>query len=238
VARGVTPGTTTVLARSGGETAFGELTVVPATPAAIQILGGRPMAVGELLDLRVAAVGGSQPPRAAVWTSSDSSVAAVDGATGTVMGRSPGSARITATADGASDWIRLTVLPRPERLSTGPGVGRTDPRFLAGVEECYGALESRDIDRLRGLWHPPRSGDQRLDRLIGILQQPETKVGDRIDRSPVVGLEAASLDFAVPLAWRDGSTAHASQPLFRAEFVRNAGRWDMSSCRITGAPGF
>ncbi len=240
VARGIAPGTTIVLARSGRQTAFAELTVLPASVAAIQILGGRPMAVGEMLDLRVAApgrdAGGASLP--AAWTSSDSSVATVDGATGTVLGRAPGSVHITATADGASDWIRLTVLPRPERLSTVSGIGRTDPRFLAGVEECYGALQSRDVDRLRGVWHPDRGGDARLDRLTRILQQPEAKVGDRMDRPPVVGLEAAVLEFSVPLAWRDGSAARSSQPLFRAEFVRNAGRWDMSSCRITGAAGF
>jgi len=240
VARGIAPGTTVVLARSGRETAFAELTVLPASVAAIQILGGRPMAVGEMLDLRIAAPGrdAGQAPLSAVWASSDSSVATVDGATGTVLGRAPGSVRISATADGASDWIRLTVLPRPERLSTVSGVGRTDPRFLAGVEECYGALQSRDVDRLRGVWRPDRSGDARLDRLTRILQQPDTKVGDRIDRTPVVGLEAAVLEFSVPLAWRDGSAARSSQPLFRAEFVRNAGRWDMSTCRITGAAGF
>jgi serine/threonine protein kinase len=240
VARGIAPGTTVLLARSGRETAFAELTVVPATVAAIQILGGRPMAVGEMLDLRVSAPGrdAGQAPLPADWTSSDSSVATVDGATGTVLGRAPGSVHITATVDGASDWIRLTVLPRPERLSTVSGFGRTDPRFLAGVEECYGALQSRDVDRLRGVWHPDRGGDARLDRLTRILQQPDAKVGDRIDRPPVVGLEAAVLEFSVPLAWREGSAARSSQPLFRAEFVRNAGRWDMSSCRITGAAGF
>jgi hypothetical protein len=171
------------------------------------------------------------------WTSSDSSVAAVDEATGTVLGRAPGSARIMASADGASAWIRLTVLPRPERIPTASGAGRTDPRFLAGVAECYDALQTRDLDRLRAVWHPARAGDERFDRLSRILQQPEATVGERLDRGSTVGLEAASLEFAVPLSWRDGSTERSSEPVFRAEFVRNAGRWEMSSCRLSGPAG-
>ncbi|MGN6390651.1 MAG: protein kinase domain-containing protein [Gemmatimonadales bacterium] len=236
VVRGTAPGTTVIVARSGLVTAFAELSVLPATVAAIQILGARPMAVGEMLDLRAVGDGRSDGPMptSVAWSSSDSSVAAVDQASGTVLGRAPGSARITATADGATAWIRLTVLPRPERLPTASAVGRTDPRFLAGVAECYSALQTHDIDRLRAVWHPARTGDERFDRLSRILQQPDATVGERIDGGSTVGLEAASLEFAVPLSWRDGAAARSSQPVFRVEFVRNAGRWEMSSCRVTG----
>src|SRR5262249_1022236 len=47
------PGTALVLARSGAQSSSAELTVLGSPIAAIQILGGRPMAVRETLALRV-----------------------------------------------------------------------------------------------------------------------------------------------------------------------------------------
>ena len=54
VARALTPGTVTVRARAGRRSAAAELTVLPAAVATLQILGARPMAVGEMLALLAA----------------------------------------------------------------------------------------------------------------------------------------------------------------------------------------
>ena len=94
------------------------------------------------------------------------------------------------------------------------------------------------MGRLRTIWQPRSPGDEEnLKRLTQILGSSEAnaKVGERIDRAPTVGPEAATMDFIVPLSWREASGGtRSSQLLFRAEFVRAAGRWEMSSCRIVG----
>jgi serine/threonine protein kinase/uncharacterized protein YjdB len=247
VARGLEPGTTQIVARSGNDTSLAELTVVPGGAAALQILGARPMAVGEALDLRVLArdgQGGALTGMTVEWTSSDASVATVDETAGVVVARAPGSARITARAEGASAWTLLTVVPRPEPLATtGPDGGRprTEAGLEAGAERCYQALRSRDMRRVRALWRPTSETDEEsLKRLGRVLQAGggSTVVGDRADGASTVGFESASLEFSVPLTWSDPSGQRAGQADFRAEFGLNAGRWEMSSCRMVGAPSF
>jgi serine/threonine protein kinase/uncharacterized protein YjdB len=247
VARGLEPGTTQIVARSGNDTSLAELTVVPGGAAALQILGARPMAVGEALDLRVLArdgQGGALTGMTVEWASSDASVATVDETAGVVVAHAPGSARIIARAEGASAWIPLTVVPRPEPLATaGPDGGRprSEAGLEAGVERCYQALRSRDMRRVRALWRPTSETDEEnLKRLGHVLQAGggSTTVGDRADGASTVGFESASLEFSVPLTWSDPSGRRAGQADFRADFGLNAGRWEMSSCRMVGAPSF
>ena len=243
---GHTPGTAMLLARSGDQSSVAELTVLPNAVAAMQVLGGRPMAVQESLALHVVArdpAGRELTGIPVLWTSSDSTVAEVEESTGTVVGRARGSARITARADETSASILLTVLPRPEPLgSQGPRVDldRAADWMETGLDECYGALESHNLGRLRAVWQPRSPGDEEnLKRLSAILGSSEANatVGERIDRAPAIGPEAATMDFSVPLTWRESAGGtRTSQLLFRAEFVRAAGRWEMSSCRIVGTP--
>jgi hypothetical protein len=242
LARAVGVGTALVTARSGRAAAAVELTVLGAPVAALQILGGRPMAVGEVLDLRIAARDGrgqELPGVAVAWTSSDSTVATVDPATGMVVGRAPGLTSIVARAEAAASSIRLSVLRRPERLTPGEDAEPTDPHLLAGVEECYGAIQARDVTRLRSMWRPETTADEsRLRQLDRVLRDFDARVGPRVDHVPTTGLEAASLQFGVPLAWKQSGGARTLQLVFRADFVRAAGRWEMSSCRVIGQPRF
>ncbi len=247
VVRGLEPGTTQILARSGTETAFVELTVVPGSAATLQILGARPMAVGEALELRVLARdgrGGTMTGTTVEWTSSDPGVATVDETAGIVVARAPGSARVTARADGASAWIPLTVVSRPEPLSTADPDGerpRTEARLKAGVDACYQALRSRDMRRVRALWRPASKADEdNLTRLARVLQAGggTTAVGDRAEGASTVGLESAAMEFSVPLTWSVPSGRRTTQADFRAEFALNAGRWELSSCRMVGPPSF
>jgi uncharacterized protein YjdB len=240
--RAQAPGSTVILARSGTESSFAELVVLSGLPTAIQILGARPMAVRETLALRVAASDGwpgELQDVAVSWTSSDSSVAEVDGATGEVVGQSTGSVRITAKAGNATAWAQLTILPRPERLQGAEVSDPAEARLLAGVEECYGAVQARDLNRLRSMWHPVTAADQdRLRRLSRVLRDFGANVGDRIDRAPAIRLESATLEFGVPLTWRESASLRSSQPVFRAEFVRSAGRWELATCRIVPSSSF
>ncbi len=247
VARGLEPGTTVVLARSGTETSLAVLTVVPGDAAALQILGARPMAVGETLDLRVLAhdrQGGALTGLTVEWATSDTRVATVDETAGIVVARAPGSARVTARAAGASAWILLTVVPRPEPLATaGPDGGRppTEAGLEAGVESCHQALLSRDMRRVRALWRPASKAEEdNLKRLGRVLQAGggSTVVGDRAEGASTIGLESAAMEFSVPLTWSESWGRRTGQADFRAEFALNAGRWEMSSCRMVGPPSF
>jgi hypothetical protein len=245
VARGLEPGTTQIQARSGTQTSVAELTVVPGGAAAVQILGARPMAVGEALELRVLArdpQGGALTGTAVEWASSDGGIATVDENAGIVVARAAGSARITARAEGASAWILLTVLPRPEPLSAADTDGarpRTDARLETGVEACYQALRSGDLRRVRAMWRPSSKADEdNLKRLSRVLSAGGATVGDRADGVPAIGLESAAIEFSVPLTWNESAGRRTSQADFRAEFALNAGRWELSSCRMVGPPSF
>jgi hypothetical protein len=205
------------------------------------------MAVGEALDLRVLArdrQGGALTGMTVEWATSDANVATVDEAAGIVVARAPGSARITARSEDASTWILLTVVPRPEPLAAaGPDGGRprTEAGLEAGVEECHQALRSRDMGRVRALWRPASETDEdNLRRLGRVLQAGgrSTAVGDRADGASTIGFESASMEFSVPLTWSNSSGRHTGQADFRAEFALNAGRWEMSSCRMVGSPSF
>jgi hypothetical protein len=246
VVRGLAPGTTTIMARSGTQSSLAELTVIPGGAAALQILGARPMAVGEMLDLRVLArdqQGGALSGMTVQWGTSDPGVATVDEGTGVVTARAPGSARITARAEGASTWILLTVLPRPEPLGAAdPDSGRpgSEARLLAGVEACHLTLRSGDMRRVRALWHPTSKADEdNLKRLGQVLASGgAAAVGDHTDGAAMIGLESAAVEFSVPLTWREHARQRTGLAEFRAEFALNAGRWELSSCRMVGRPGF
>ena len=165
-----------MLATSGNQSSLAELTVLPNAVVALQVLGARPMAVAESLALRAAgrdAEGEEVSGVPVEWTSSDSSIAAVDRNTGVVVGRARGSVRITATADDISAWIRLTVLPRPEPLGYQRSA-ETDAGgdwAASGLEECYDAVRSRNLSRLRAVWQPQSRVDEdnfkRLTRILG-----------------------------------------------------------------------
>ncbi len=247
VAEGLEPGTTQIVARSGSDSSLTELTVVPANAVALQILGARPMAVGEALTLRVLARdrrGVALTGTTVEWATNDASVATVDETSGVVVARAPGSARITARTESASAWIPLIVVPRPEPLAgteSDGGRPRIEDGMEAGVEQCYQALRSRDMRRVRALWRPTSEAEENnLKRLGRVLQAGgrSTVVGMRADGAPTVGSESASMEFSVPLTWSDRAGRRTGQADFRAEFGLNAGRWEMSTCRMFGAPAF
>jgi len=239
--RALSPGSALILARSGDETTLSELTVLPGAVAALQILGARPMAVGESLVLRVLARdawGREIQGDTVAWTSADSSVATVD-ESGLVVGLVPGSTRITATSGRVSDRIYLTVLPRPEPVHGSAGGAEEQAWVEAGAEECYAALRSKDMGRLTAVYHPVTKADRTMLKRLGQILGSDAAavVGPRVDGDRQLGSEDATMEFSVQLSWTNSSNQPATgQAVFRAEFGRSARGWEMSSCRIVGSP--
>jgi len=199
--------------------------------------------------------------RSISWASSDDEVAGIDPASGAVDARAPGSVNITATAEGKSGEVTLTVLPqprtgRPEQLgdsaAPAPAAGGPSPDNLAaererivtqmkaGVEQCYGALQQKDVGQLAQLYQPANKSDQeKLKKLSRILRTGEwaAEVNDRQDGAQKIDGATAAMDFTIRLTWKDSFGGRlTSKPVFRAEFAKNGDSWNMSSCRIIGSP--
>jgi hypothetical protein len=117
---------------------------------------------------------------------------------------------------------------------------RAEARILAGVEQCYAAVQSKDVARIAELYKADTRDDKdKLRKLTRILRTREwsAEVGKRADGLRQLGLETAAMEFSVRLSWKDAFGGHlSSQPVFRAEFSRSGDRWDMASCRIIGSP--
>ncbi len=139
----------------------------------------------------------------------------------------------------------------PERRGSESGFGlpgdalsereRFNATILAGVEQCYDALRSKDVVRVTELYRPTKkSDDDKLDKLVRILQTEESSavVGERIDGARhLLGGARAAMEFGFELVWKDAfGDQLASRPVFRAEFARNGGEWQISSCRMVGSP--
>jgi hypothetical protein len=192
-----------------------------------------------------------EQPAAAVSTGTPDSTGVVDSATPeavvldtTLLARG-GDESWTSGAPPTAGPSATPVLVEPEREPVrAPDAvrerQRLEARILAGVEQCYAALQSKDVDRLTELYHPTtRSDYDNLKKLSRVLRTREwsAEVGPRADGLRQIGLDAAAMDFSVRLTWKDAFGGHlSSQPVFRAEFDRNGDRWDMSSCRIVGSP--
>jgi hypothetical protein len=109
-----------------------------------------------------------------------------------------------------------------------------------GVEECYGAVRSKDLDRLAKLYAPKSPADEdKLRRLTRILRTEPWKavVGRRVDGVRELGSRTAAAEFSFRLTWRGSYGGRlSSQPIFRVELARDGEEWIRSSCRIVGSP--
>jgi serine/threonine protein kinase len=144
-----------------------------------------------------------------------------------------------------------TPPPAESRLATPPPTVRTAPdppvdrrqlesRIREGLDDCYGAVRSKDLDRLAQIYHPKTyADDEKLKRLTRILRTEPWKaaVGKRVDGVREMGAKAAAAEFSFRLTWRNALGGRlSSHPIFRAEFARDTNGWSMSSCRIVGSP--
>ena len=124
VVTGVAPGTTQVSANVAGKSGIGTITVQRAAApsvavASVTISPSKPPAIGKNDNLTLTAVPKDAsgrdigPGRAVTWTTTDASVASVTAKTGTysatVKGNKEGAATITATSEGKSASVTVTV---------------------------------------------------------------------------------------------------------------------------------
>ncbi len=109
-----------------------------------------------------------------------------------------------------------------------------------GVDDCYGAVRSKDLERLAASYRPRTYADEdKLRRLTRILRTEPWKavIGKRVDGAREITGTSAAAEFSFRLVWRDALGGRlSSQPIFRAEFARGPDGWVMSSCRIVGSP--
>lgn len=207
---------------------------------------------------------------AVAWHSSNLYVATINPRTGHIRAETPGTAVILAESGRESALAELSVHPPAEAEASGPDPGppagsdtlrapaepkeagadptrgsaeerqRIEARILAGVEECYAALRSKDVDRLAEMYHPVTELDEdNLKRLSRILRAEESAaaVDERVFGQRRIGGERAAMEFSFRLTWRDAfGGRHTSRPVFRAEFADSGEQWAMSSCRIIGSP--
>ncbi len=116
VVTAITPGVATITATSEGIKGTARITVIPVPIASIVVLPSRDSVLtgttlrlsADALDSAGTVLGG----RTITWRTSRATVATVD-ATGLVTGVAPGTATITATAEGKSGTSALTVVTPP-----------------------------------------------------------------------------------------------------------------------------
>src|SRR5262249_62148593 len=107
---------------------------------------------------------------------------------------------------------------------------REEARILAGVEQCYAALQSKNVARLTELYRPAtREDEDKLKKLGRVLRTREwsAEVGARTDGLRQLGQETAAMEVSVRLTWKDAFGGHhSSEQIFPSEFSRSGNRWD------------
>jgi serine/threonine-protein kinase len=265
----VGPGRARVVAASGEMRASTAIVVrgtteEPPAAASVSIAPHDSLRVGDTVTLAAAALDEKGAPLAAAdvfWSSNEPRIAAVEARTGRVRGYAPGTATITARSGSTAAGSQLTVFAadispdtllvqayesgsweseEPVEPVAEPAVTMPeDAGIQEGVQQCYDALRSKNVDRVTELYRPVDKSDrEKLNKLTRILRTEEWSavVGERVDGIRQLGSRAAA-EFSFQLAWKDAFGGRlTSRPAFRAEFARSGNGWEISSCRIVGSP--
>jgi hypothetical protein len=169
--------------------------------------------------------------RAVTWSSSNPQVARVD-ESGRVTAVGAGSAQITATLDGRSDRLGVTVAaptPRPESapVALAPGLpSATDAR--TAVEGYVAALGRNDRETVTRLWGSAPAGNR--GNLVDAMGQRDFRVTLGTVSDPVEDGDAATVTFPLSAAWRSsfGQNRNANFN-FQARFERVGSEWRLTS---------
>jgi hypothetical protein len=218
----VAPGSAWVVA-AAGDVRDSALVTVAASTAALTIaqedftleVGAPPRA------LSAAAVGPDRRPvdREVTWTSSDPSVARVDGE-GRVTALAPGTAQITASTDGFSDQVTVSVTaPRAAAVPSAE-------QARAALAEYVAALGRRDRDYVTRLWGGGDAGAR--DEVVGLLGQNSFTAALGQVGTPTQEGSGASVPFQVTARWRTNFGQNRDRQLaLRALLERVDSEWQV-----------
>jgi uncharacterized protein YjdB len=155
VVTGVAPGTVQVAATAEGKTAVVDVTVNPKAVASVRLTpaGDQSLLVGQAKQIAAETLDSNGDPltgRTVTWSSSSATVASVS-ATGLITAVAPGGAVITATSEGKSAVIAVTVSAVPiATIAVAPGsdnvvVSQTLQLTASAKDAQGGTLAGRTI---------------------------------------------------------------------------------------------
>ncbi len=210
--QGVTAGSATISATSGGKTGTAAITVqavpvalVTVSPASVTVLVGQTV---QLTATPKDAGGNPLAGRSVAWSSGNATVATVSGS-GLVTARAAGSTTITATSEGQSGTASLTVSVVPVASVT---VSPASAGLLRGVvqrqHDCGHRRHQRAGDGTgRGLDH--HHGDERGTEWHGVTDR-DRRTSCLCDREPRVG-ECCRGEHAAAQCDRQGLSRESAQ---------------------------
>jgi hypothetical protein len=196
------------------------------------------LVAGSAQSLAARALDASGRPifRPVVWSSSNTQVAVVDvvDGSGRVTAIGPGSAEITATVDGRSDRVGVTVAAAAPPSRPDPGPVASAPRLPSAadtrteVERYVAAVGSRDRETVIRLWGSAPPGDR--GSLVDAMGQRDFRVTLGTVSEPVADGDGATVAFPVSAVWRSSFGQNRSANFdFRARFERVGSDWRLSS---------
>jgi len=226
----VAPGTAVVTATVEGRSASSTITV-PQLPVANVRLSAPPgpLKPGDAIQLTATAVdagGEPLPDRRLTWNSSEPAVATV--ADGRVVARGPGTAEISAVAEGKRGAVTVTVAAPPPVTPTVDAafVGQELNRQLDALVD---ALNRRSMELLRRAY--PGLTPTEADRWQGMLEEKRlTRLEASRERTqaPRIEGETAETRFTLRLKLQSaGAPANEFTTDYRAQFEQDAGKWQL-----------
>jgi len=241
--RAAGPGAAWIVATAGNARDSVRITVAAPAPtvAAVDIAGSDlSLEVGDPARALTAAVLDSNRQamqRPVTWSSSNSAVATVDGA-GRVTPVGAGTARITATADGFSDAVGVTVAARPAPAAPAPAPAPTPAPATAAlptaadarsaIETYVAALGRNDRDTVTRLWGSAPQGDR--NDLFDAMGGAQLRMTLGTVSEPTADGAAATVTFAVAANYRSGFGQNRNANFnFRGRLERSGSAWALVS---------
>jgi hypothetical protein len=247
VVRGAAPGTARVVAADGDRRDTATITVAVAQAAVASVAVSPPdsrIAVGETVRLGAAAADARGRPladRAVSWRSTNAGVAVVDGATGLVTARAPGTATIEAESEGVTGRTQVTVTaptpapaPPPVVAKAPPPAGPAAPTaeetraaIQRVVDEYAAALTARNLNDVRRVY--PTLSDEERERWETFFGSTEDiTVTLRANAPEISGSSAAARVVGVYAYKNRYNNRACRQPVeFDMTFARDAGAWQI-----------
>jgi hypothetical protein len=196
------------------------LVTVEALPASVEIaeasLSLSPGSSGAL-TARVLDTEGNRMERAVRWSSSDPGVVSVDAATGRVTAAAAGAAQITASAEGFSDQVTVTVeVALPSAAAIRSALEGFVASLSAGDEDAVGRMWGGDDDSLEDV--TDLMGEREFSAAL-------TTVGDPTEQGG-----AAVVPFTVTGSYRNFAGGGRESTLnLVARLARSGSDWALAS---------